>query len=250
MENSSHVSVAVISDNALAREGLRRILDGEEFVVVGSHASSRGLAELQDHQIKPEMVILDIGDDHNLSAEIEVCKRAMPDAKVVILSNDFDFDLMFEAFKAGSDAYMVKRIDCEALIGSLRLVKLGEKVMPSELAKGFPARWTGRLLPSMPERDAIALLSDREIETLRYLILGSPNKVIAGRLDISEATVKVHVKAILRKLGAQNRTQAAIWAVNNGIELNHSELASAYGSEAGSIGMTAMDDIESAAAVG
>ena len=220
---------------------------------MGSHASSRGLAELQEHQIRPEMVILDIGDDHNLSAEIEVCKRAMPDAKIVILSNDFDFDLMFEAFKAGSDAYMVKRIDCEALIGSLRLVKLGEKVMPSELAKGFPARWTGRLLPSMPERDAIALLSEREIETLRYLILGSPNKVIAGRLDISEATVKVHVKAILRKLGAQNRTQAAIWAVNNGIELNHSELASAYGSEAGSLGMAsgrAMNEIESAAAVG
>lgn len=253
MENSSHVSVAVVSDNALAREGLRRILDGEEFVVVGSHASSRGLSELRDHQIRPEMVILDIGDDHNLAAEIAVCKRSLPDAKVVILSNEFDFDLMFEAFKAGSDAYMVKRIDCDALIGSLRLVKLGEKVMPSELAKGFPARWTGRLLPSMPERDAIALLSEREIETLRYLILGSPNKVIAGRLDISEATVKVHVKAILRKLGAQNRTQAAIWAVNNGIELNQSEIVSAYGSEAGNLGLTsgsATDGMKNAASAG
>jgi two-component system nitrate/nitrite response regulator NarL len=172
-------------------------------------------------------VILDIADVEDTGDEIQACQSAMPDAKIVILSNDFNFDLMFEAFKAGVDAYIVKRVDCAALIGSLKLVHLGEKVMPSELVSGFPARWTGRVLPSMPERDAISLLSDREIETLRYLILGSPNKVIAGHLDISEATVKVHVKAILRKLGAQNRTQAAIWAVNNGIELNQVELVAA-----------------------
>ncbi|MEM7666584.1 MAG: response regulator transcription factor [Pseudomonadota bacterium] len=227
MENRSHVSVALVSDNALAREGLRRILEGDELTVVESHASSLGLAQSQERRDAPDIVILDIGDDQNSCAEVEACQCALPDAKVVILSNDFNFELMFEAFKAGADGYIVKRIDCEALIGSLKLVHLGEKVLPSELASGFPARWTGRVLPSMPEREAVSLLSEREIETLRYLILGSPNKVIAGHLDISEATVKVHVKAILRKLGAQNRTQAAIWAVNNGIELNQAELVAA-----------------------
>lgn len=231
MENRSSVTVAIVSDNALAREGLRRILEGDELTVVESHGSSSGLVNSQERGSCPEIVILDIGDDESNCAEIEACQRAMPDAKVVILSNDFNFDLMFEAFNAGVDAYIVKRIDCEALIGSLKLVHLGEKVMPSELAKGFPARWTGRVLPSMPEREAISLLSEREIETLRFLILGSPNKVIAGHLNISEATVKVHVKAILRKLGAQNRTQAAIWAVNNGIELKQAELLAANGAD-------------------
>ncbi len=234
MDNRSPVSVALVSDNALAREGLRRILDGEELTVVESHESSRSLANLRERRSSPDIVILDIGDDQNSCAEVEACQRALSDAKVVILSNDFNFDLMFEAFKAGVDAYIVKRIDCEALIGSLKLVHLGEKVMPSELASGFPARWSGRVLPSMPEREAVSLLSEREIETLRYLILGSPNKVIAGHLDISEATVKVHVKAILRKLGAQNRTQAAIWAVNNGIELNQAELLAANEADGGS----------------
>ncbi len=227
MDMSSPVSVTVVSDNALAREGLRRILEGDKFTVVESHSSGRGLASARDRQSSPDIVILDIGDVDDTGEEIEVCQEAMPDAKIVILSNDFNFDLMFEAFKAGVDAYIVKRVDCAALVRSLQLVHLGEKVMPSELVSGFPARWTGRVLPSMPEREAISLLSEREIETLRYLILGSPNKVIAGHLDISEATVKVHVKAILRKLGAQNRTQAAVWAVNNGIELNQAELVAA-----------------------
>lgn len=227
MDKFSPVSVTVVSDNTLAREGLRRILEGDKFTVVESCSSGRELARAKECQHAPDIVILDIGDAEDISEEIEVCQDTLPDAKIVILSNDFDFDLMFEAFKAGADAYIVKRVDCAALISSLQLVHLGEKVMPSELASGFPARWTGRVLPSMPEREAISLLSEREIETLRYLILGSPNKVIAGNLEISEATVKVHVKAILRKLGAQNRTQAAVWAVNNGIELNHAELVAA-----------------------
>ncbi|MHA7819595.1 MAG: LuxR C-terminal-related transcriptional regulator [Erythrobacter sp.] len=227
MNKCSPVTVTVVSDNALAREGLRRILEDDDFSVVESHTSSRDLARSREVQFSPEIVILDLGDVESLTDEVEACRSAMPETKIVVLSNEFNFDLMFEAFKAGVDAYIVKRIDCAALIGSLQLVHLGEKVMPSELVSGFPTRWTGRVLPSMPEREAISLLSDREIETLRYLILGSPNKVIAGHLDISEATVKVHVKAILRKLGAQNRTQAAIWAVNNGIELNQAELIAA-----------------------
>ena len=227
------VSVTVISDNALAREGLRRILEGDEFTVVESHSSGKSIARAKDRQSCPDIAIIDVGDVDSTGEEIEACQSALPDAKIVILSNDFNFDLMFEAFKAGVDAYIVKRVDCAALIGSLQLVHLGEKVMPSERVSGFPARWTGRVLPSMPEREAISLLSEREIETLRYLILGSPNKVIAGHLDISEATVKVHVKAILRKLGAQNRTQAAIWAVNNGIELNQAELVAANEADAG-----------------
>jgi len=227
MKNLSRVTVSVVSDNALAREGLRRILEDADFSVVGSHSSCKELAGCNDTQVSPDIAILDIGDVEAATDEVEACLCALPDAKVVVLSNDFNFDLMLEAFKTGVDAYIVKRVDCAALIGSLQLVHLGEKVMPSELASGFPARWTGRVLPTMPNREAISLLSEREIETLRYLILGSPNKVIAGQLNISEATVKVHVKAILRKLGAQNRTQAAIWAVNNGIELNQAELVAA-----------------------
>ena len=213
------VPVAIVSRNTLAREGMSRILHGEDFSVTESHDSSLGLLKTTERDRCPRLVILDENEDDNLCSEVEQLQEEMPDARVVVLSNDFDFDTMVAAFRAGVDGYIVKRIGCEPLIESLKLVNMGEKVMPSELAQGLPRRWTRGAIPAMSDRELLNLLSEREIETLRYLILGSPNKVIAGHLNISEATVKVHVKAILRKLGAQNRTQAAIWAVNNGIEL-------------------------------
>ncbi|MEM6909749.1 MAG: response regulator transcription factor [Pseudomonadota bacterium] len=183
-----------------------------------------GLLEKTERSECPRLIILDENEDDNLCSEVEQLQEELPDARLVVLSNDFDFDAMVGAFRAGVDGYIVKRIACEPLIESLKLVHMGEKVMPSELAAGLPRRWARGALPAMSQRELVTLLSDREIETLRYLILGSPNKVIAGHLNISEATVKVHVKAILRKLGVQNRTQAAIWAVNNGVDLKKPEL--------------------------
>jgi two-component system nitrate/nitrite response regulator NarL len=99
-------------------------------------------------------------------------------------------------------------------------VASGEKVLPSQLVKHLPLRSAMSNAELNDGSELLETLSEREIETLRCLIMGYPNKVIAYRLDISEATVKVHVKAILRKLGVQNRTQAAIWAVNNGLDVN------------------------------
>lgn len=224
MENGACVPVAIVSRNTLAREGMRRILNGDVFSVTESHDSSLGLLEKTERDECPRLIILDENEDDNLCSEVEQLQEELPDARLVVLSNDFDFDAMVGAFRAGVDGYIVKRIACEPLIESLKLVHMGEKVMPSELALGLPRRWARGTLPAMSQRELVTLLSDREIETLRYLILGSPNKVIAGHLNISEATVKVHVKAILRKLGVQNRTQAAIWAVNNGVDLKKPEL--------------------------
>lgn len=89
--------------------------------------------------------------------------------------------------------------------------------MPSEVA------YAARNADAAPNVSATQVLSEREVLTLRYLLMGHPNKVIAKRLEISEATVKVYVKAILRKLRVSNRTQAAIWAVNAGMEFASSE---------------------------
>src|SRR3546814_10958017 len=92
---------------------------------------------------------------------------------------------------------------------------MGERVLPPQLADELQSRpsLTDALEVERPV-DA-ACLSDRELEILRWLIMGCPNKVISKRMDISEATVKVHVKAVLRKLRVKNRTQAAIWAANH-----------------------------------
>jgi two-component system nitrate/nitrite response regulator NarL len=140
-----------------------------------------------------------------------------PHSNLVMLSDRFDFKVMLQAFRLGMRAYIVKEISCERLVGTLRLVAMGERVLPSQLADELQSRPAFENAPEMEQSVDAACLSEREREILRWLIMGCPNKVISRRMEISEATVKVHVKAVLRKLGVKNRTQAAIWAANHGM---------------------------------
>jgi len=116
---------------------------------------------------------------------------------------------------AGIDGYVAKQIGCEPLIGALRLVALGEKIVPSQtviaLAKK-PWRTGGGDWLTCNNN---VQLSEREREILVCLTRGDANKIISRQLTITEATVKVHIKAILRKLNVMNRTQAAMWAVTH-----------------------------------
>src|SRR3546814_70355 len=121
---------------------------------------------------------------------------------------------------AGAAAFLLKDISLEALIHSLKLAMLGQKVMPTELAMALINGATG-MQPAGGRSIADYGLSDREMEILRCLVNGDANKVIANRLDITEATVKVHMKSLLRKITAATRTQAAIWALNQGLAPGH-----------------------------
>jgi len=129
------------------------------------------------------------------------------------------------AFEAGADAYLAKTISHEVLIKSLDLVMLGEAVFPSSIL-GLIRRGASKAGDDEHEADGVEYgeaesepipkqLSVRETVILRCLMQGDSNKLIARKFDIAEATVKVHVKAILRKIHAKNRTQAAIWAASH-----------------------------------
>ena len=136
----------------------------------------------------------------------------------IVAKGDYEFDEVALAFGNGIDGYIVKEISCEPLIESLKLVALGEKVLPSQLARtlsDFHPRFESG---NQHDTASAACLSEREAEILRCLTVGMANKVMSRLLNISEATVKVHVKAILRKLRLSNRTQAAIWAIKHGFE--------------------------------
>ena len=139
---------------------------------------------------------------------------------------------MKATFQSGADGYCLATTGCEALIKYLDLVMLGEVVFPSAAflnalsSSGLDCETCGEALaitvtptpmpPSFDSQDSpIRTLSIREAEILQCLMQGSPNKVIARKLDVAEATVKVHIKAILRKIRVANRTQAAMWAVNH-----------------------------------
>jgi two-component system nitrate/nitrite response regulator NarL len=223
MIDNGRINVSLVCANSLISEGLKRILDEDEFSVERSCKDCSTLIESDlgsDTAARSELIIIDVSAAANLADEVSALRNKFPKSRLVLLNDSFEFDNMVEAFEAGADGYILKEIACESLLGSLRLVALGEKVLPGELINHLPNHSMLAHQRGKTEGELSDLLSEREIETLRCLIMGYPNKVIAHRLDISEATVKVHVKAILRKLMVQNRTQAAIWAVNNGVDAN------------------------------
>jgi two-component system nitrate/nitrite response regulator NarL len=214
----------------LVREGLTRILYTASFNIVASVARiDDAVLSLLTPQ-EPILLIIDSDESlHDTAEQIRRFKERRSAARVAVLADHCRIDQITSAFLAGADAYFVGVANWDAFIKSLELVMLGERILPSTLlpfildrAGHHDARGIGRGAESKDEDvrkteyDDSPHLSAREKCILHYLIEGQSNKTIARNADISEATVKVHVKAILRKIGVQNRTQAAIWAMSNG----------------------------------
>jgi two-component system nitrate/nitrite response regulator NarL len=153
----------------------------------------------------------------------QLLKAQHSNAKLVVVADKFDISFARLGIEAGADGFCLTTRNREVLIKSLELVMTGEKIVPGALVLSILNETTSNAKPDQDSAMAAPLrheagihrLSPREAEILRSLMRGEPNKVIAKRLDVTEATVKVHVKAILRKVGAANRTQAALWATEH-----------------------------------
>lgn len=203
--------VCLVSPNDLTREGLASILSAENFEVVLS-TSSVDLLDVND-STAPMMVICDALPPEEVAKSAQYVLDRYSDSKVVILTEDFDAQSTLECFQAGAKGVIIKSLSSKPLITALRLIALGEDVYPSQILKGIDVGARGRADRDGADGDvADANLSRRELDVLCCLMAGYPNKIIARQLEVCEATVKVHVKAILRKLKVHNRTQAAIWA--------------------------------------
>lgn len=214
------IDVSLLGRNEIAREGLRRILLSDQFDVRSSATDAASLTGpcASGETTRPHIIIIDDAPGSDPIGSCRELSERYPNARLVLLADDYEFDEVALAFGCGIDGYIVKEISCEPLIESLKLVALGEKVLPSQLARNLSFVSAGASGEDWHDSVAVAGLSDREVEILRCLTLGLANKVVSRRLNISEATVKVHVKAILRKLRVANRTQAAIWAIKHGFE--------------------------------
>jgi len=148
-------------------------------------------------------------------------KDRYPDARIALIADRFDLTFVKLARSAGIDGFCLSTNDRAVLIKSLELVMLGEVVLPTSVVALLLDTAPVSADLESPERAGagpewsdprLRKLSTREAQILQCLTDGAPNKIIARKLDVAEATVKVHVKAILRKIGAANRTQAAMWA--------------------------------------
>ncbi|WP_029007376.1 LuxR C-terminal-related transcriptional regulator [Azospirillum halopraeferens] len=143
--------------------------------------------------------------------------RAACDARIAVLADTLSDRPLSRALEAGADAYLDKAMSSESLLRALQLVMLGEVVYPTHVASLLMATTNERpvapVLPALSGNE----LSRREVQILRCLLAGQSNKAIARHLHITESTVKMHFKNVMRKINAQNRTQAAVWAIQNGL---------------------------------
>lgn len=197
---------------------MRLLLKDEGFDVPISQENFDNFREWPGDSGSSLLIIFDVEGGVPPYAQMGTIQAKYPQARVVILADRFDYSQVMMAFEAGAHGFIIKDIPCRSLMESLRLVAMGEKVMPSALAGFLPGKLSPRSEVSLGEFNCGRALSDREMETFQHMSWGEPNKVIAHKLGISEATVKVHVKAILRKLHLRNRTQAVAWALNVGFD--------------------------------
>lgn len=210
--------VALVGCNSIASESLKRLLSEEHRRIIYAGPS---VEELRRNGSTDAAFLLILMEDQQLKwngSALAAAHQQHPAAKIVILATEFDYDAMLGAFRAGVQGYLTNDLPWERLAGYLDLIAFGEKIFPSQLAE----RLIGENMDGVSGGSAATIdsvnLSAREMEILQRLISGLPNKIISRQLCISEATVKVHVKAVLRKLGVANRTQAAIWAAAQGLQ--------------------------------
>jgi two-component system, NarL family, nitrate/nitrite response regulator NarL len=218
-----HVATALLCGNALLGAGLTHLLTGTCFGVISAgrvgDTSSAGQADAV-----PALYIVDAsGSPQQTMTFVEDAKRQHPSARIVVIANSFDLHLVQLAVAAGVDSFCLATVDREVLINVLELTVLGEQILPWSVIQPLldVASTVSGLKQTSSSSDQsapdpkVGKLSPRETVILQSLMGGEANKVIARKLEITEATIKVHVKSILRKIGAANRTQAAMWANEN-----------------------------------
>ena len=210
--------VCLISTCDIFREGIGKILTAEGFKVSGSveHPRSLGAVAGSDNLI----FLIDDTDTERSPHMVEELIQTYPSAIIITLAAEFDLHNMLDCFKAGAAGYIIKSRKAAPIIAAVKLAASGEKVLPPDILSVFDKHT--RPMPSLPELSEEVEdpnLSPREHDVLCCLMAGYSNKVIARELEVCEATVKVHVKAILRKLNVHNRTQAAIWGSSHSAEV-------------------------------
>lgn len=203
---SERIRVFVVEDHAVVRQGLISLLSSApEIDVVGFAANGQEAVDRYS-SLMPDVTLMDLQMPVMPGVEaIQQIRRVVPTARFIVLTTfDGDEDI-YRAMQAGARSYLLKGIDTEELVEAIQVVHAGRGRIPSEIAEKLAQR-----VGSEP-------LSSREVEVLERIVAGRANKEIATDLHITEATVKSHVNSLLSKLGASDRTHAAVLALQRGI---------------------------------
>jgi len=206
------VRTMVISADELLREGLSRILNGPEFYVI--HLAKRSSCATIPADASAQLIIFDLDEVSNESFDqLSALRTACPDAKIVVTTGSSSPDLFNKAFKTGVDGYLVRDMSADVFKRCLQLVVMGSQIFLSSVRLPSAPGESSTVVAAIDDANTRGALSPREGQILQCLVDGLSNKEIARRLSLAEATVKVYVKGLLRKIQAGNRTQAAVWAL-------------------------------------
>jgi two-component system nitrate/nitrite response regulator NarL len=212
-----HVTTFLICRNVLLRTGISHILADTPFVVTEAFDDPSAFPAILDET--PVLILLcESLSAHVYEEALEKLKAQCPFARVVVLADHLEPQAVVRLCAAGLDGLCPIAMLRPALLKALELVMLGEIFVPASvsfelLKQGLrPQLWDGQAVPTPSTPEGIGNLSKREAQILHCLTQGASNKLIARDLGVAEATVKVHIKAILRKVKVTNRTQAAMWA--------------------------------------
>jgi DNA-binding NarL/FixJ family response regulator len=200
------IRVLIVDDHFVARMGLAVAVNNEPDMQVVAQAATVSEAVAEQARHLPDVVLMDyaLGAESGLEA-VRVIHSTCPEAKVLMLTVfDGDEDV-FRAVEAGARGYLTKASQAGELLTAIRALAAGERYFPKDVQARFDAQ---------AQREP---LSPRELETLQLIVEGLINKEIGARLGIADGTVKMHVAKVLAKLGAADRTRAAILAVERGI---------------------------------
>jgi len=212
------IRVLIIDDHTLFRSGIKLLLERQQGFEVSGEAADGLDGAKRAKKLKPDVILLDLHmPGTGGRAAIPLLLEELPQARIIMLTVSEDAEDLLDALHAGACGYLLKNIDTDFLLDSIRRAAGGESVMsPQMAARVADAIRKPKNIKSSTMPDAVEF-SPREREVLLWLARGASNREIARALDMAESTVKIHVQGILRKLNLSSRVQAAIYAVEHGL---------------------------------
>lgn len=213
--------ILLVDDHTLFREGMRFLLQGlAEIITITESDSTESALEFLDELSEPlDFILLDLNLGATSGIEsLEQVRGKAPDVPIIVLSAEQDAIIIRQCIDAGAMGFISKSSSHAELLAAIQLILAGGIYLPRDVTLGH----TTDTQPQKPESDILAGLSNRQREVLRYLLQGKPNKTISSEMNISLNTIKTHLSAIFRELGARNRTEAVYFAARAGVPLDSS----------------------------
>lgn len=212
------IRVVLADDQTLMRGGMRVLLEAiDDFRVVGEAADGREAVELAIRH-RPDVVLMDIRMPELDGIEAtRRLQRDAPDVRVLIVTTFHLDEYVLEALRAGAAGFILKDVKPADLVEAVRVVATGEALLAPAVTRKLIERYVRQPVPNAQLTERLAELTGRELDVLREVARGLSNADIAGRLYLSEGTVKTHVTNVLSKLGVRSRTQAVVVAYETGL---------------------------------